>query len=281
MAPSRQLLMWSVPSIAVLLGIFWFRKKREFAKTDPGGREKIKCLQEELAEALNAEAEAIRASPLGKAERSIIKSAPIDIVPNGSGSHRSSPLELTDEEVDLEIEKIIRKKSLRNEKSLSSNNELQDFIANSCTQKPSFKIAVSSPQKMSPKAEVVCTTDSASMCSAHNDTLEMMPKDTNDNSFTESQSKNDPLVLHDTSETSQVADSEVNNPIDEAVSTSQNSTNSCSNTATTRGISERDSANHSPVDPLLASPSMCQFSDNHSEVSEITVVLEFLFYARM
>lgn len=272
MAPSRQLLMWSVPSIAVLLGIFWFRKKREFAKSDPGGRERIKSLQEELAEALNAEAEAIRASPLGKAERAIIKSAPIDIVPNGPGSHRSSPLDLTDEEVDLEIEKIIRKKSLKNDKRMSISNDAQDLGANtnSYIERQMSNKAAATPHKFSPKTEVVCSNDANSMCFAKiSNGLELIQKDNinANNSLTES-TKNDSTVLHNTSGASAAVDAEeLNNNIVEAVGVSENSTNRLSNATTTnRGVSERDSANHSPVDPLLASPSMCHFSDNHSEV---------------
>ncbi|KAJ8722688.1 hypothetical protein PYW07_003868 [Mythimna separata] len=46
-----------------------------------------------------------------------------------------------------------------------------------------------------------------------------------------------------------------------------NDTDNRYSTAQSRHISERDSANHSPVDPMLASPSMCHFSDNHSEGS--------------
>lgn len=34
-----------------------------------------------------------------------------------------------------------------------------------------------------------------------------------------------------------------------------------------RQSSERDSANHSPADVMLASPSLSSISDNHSEVS--------------
>lgn len=127
---------------------FLVSKKREFAKSDPGGRERIKCLQEELAEALRAELEANSASPLGRVERSIIKSAPIDIVPQGSSSQRSSSLELTDEEIDLEIEKIIRKKSLDKDKKASYVGS-QKVVMSLAPKQGSFIVKESPPKQIS------------------------------------------------------------------------------------------------------------------------------------
>ncbi|CAH0604715.1 unnamed protein product [Chrysodeixis includens] len=275
MAPCRQLLMWSVPSIAVLLGIFWFRKKREYAKSDPGGRERIKSLKEELAEALNAQAEAKRTSPLGKAERSIIKSAPIDIIPNGSNSQRSSPLELTDEEVDIEIEKIIRKKSIEKEKQMSAG--FDKFNSMSLRSKElSFK----------EKSHNMCSTlPTVVTCSKNNiDRSPVIVKagKTSVNSYDmpgksesflqQESTKLETIVSEaDTTEESTMGDTEdsnINNNVNvvDEPSDSNDSDNRFS-TAQSRRISERDSANHSPVDPLLASPSMCHFSDNHSEGS--------------
>lgn len=276
MAPCRQLLMWSVPSIAVLLGIFWFRKKREYAKSDPGGRERIKSLKEELAEALNAQAEAKRTSPLGKAERSIIKSAPIDIIPNGSNSQRSSPLELTDEEVDIEIEKIIRKKSIEKEKLMSAG--FDKFNSMSLSSKElSFK----------EKSQNMCSTlPTVVTCSNNNiDRSPVIIKagKTNVVNSQDLPGKSQSFLLQestkletivseaDTTEESTMGDTEdsnINNNINvvDEPSDSNDSDNRFS-TAQSRRISERDSANHSPVDPMLASPSMCHFSDNHSEVN--------------
>ncbi|CAK1552012.1 unnamed protein product [Leptosia nina] len=279
MAPCRQLLMWSVPSIAVLLGIFWFKKKREYAKSDPGGRERIKSLQEELAEALNAEAEIRRLSPLGKADRSVIKSAPIDIIPNGSGSQRSSPIELTDEEIDLEIERIIRKKSVDKEKKMSLGREsCMEYVKaketpcvikeTECDLYSSFRTEMTCDSR-----ENLCSTkinedscnlvpmenvadDSVSLTESQVDSskVEAAPSFSN---FTESTTENEPEELP----INKIEVEESRN-IDEPTEGQSNYSNS-----ENRRISERDSANHSPVDPMLASPSMCHFSDNHSEGS--------------
>lgn len=272
--------MWSVPSIAVLLGIFWFRKKREYAKSDPGGRERIKTLKEELAEALNAEIESMRASPIGKSEHLIIKSAPIDIIPNGSGSQRSSPLHLTDEEVDIEIEKIIKKKSIEKEKKMSFGNGVQSFVAaNACIMESSFIVNETS-SNLSPAetdTDSTFTKNDVDICSVltNADTIVVNSKDSITDEFEadfsqQNSTKQDVAASEvDISEESTVADTEeltINNNVVDEPSDSNDSENRFS-TAQTRRISERDSANHSPVDPMLASPSMCHFSDNHSEGS--------------
>lgn len=290
MAPCRQLLMWSVPSIAVLLGIFWFKKKREYAKSDPGGRERLKSLKEELANALNAEAELLRSSPISKIERSIIKSAPIDIIPNGSGSQRSSPLEMTDEEIDLEIEKIIKKKSLEKEKkmSLSSDNKTDDV----CLREDCIIVKDSQHNLYSSfKTEVVNNTcDNISIQSSNeghsiclvNDVYNQSEKDTsqsdslkcasavseNDDSSEDTTPNDEHLHINDNNITNKDNDNTEDKPVEESNDCNEpsNDANSFSPPQSKR-ISERDSANHSPVDPMMASPSMCHFSDSHSEGS--------------
>ncbi|CAH0720871.1 unnamed protein product, partial [Brenthis ino] len=277
MAPCRQLLMWSVPSIAVLLGIFWFKKKREYAKSDPGGRERIKSLKEELAEVLKSEAEIIKASPLGKVECSIVKSAPIDIMLNGSGSQLSSPLELTDEEIDLEIEKIIRKKSIEKEKkmSLTSENKFKEICS-----KNDITIATSSQSNIYPsfKTELKCIKNGNLSFQDYNvDDNKILTANISDNSEADislpDSTKYEAVVSEDiASEESTLANNEElndnNNVVEESSDSNELSNNDNRFSASqNRRISERDSANHSPVDPLLASPSMCHFSDNHSEGS--------------
>lgn len=272
MAPCRQLLMWSVPSIAVLLGIFWFKKKREYAKSDPGGRERLKNLKEELAEALNAHAEAQKASPLGKADRSIIKSSPIDIKPNGINSQRSSPLELTDEEVDIEIEKIIsRKKSIVNEKKMSAGFDKQNLVVSSSTVKPSFIVKESPPKMCSPLKTKMSSLVGDNITSLNNeectndiDIIEVADKTyVSQQASIKSEVTTSEVNTNEESTSTDAEELKVNNVVEEA-SDSNDSDNRFS-TAQSRHISERDSANHSPVDPMLASP-MCHFSDNHSEV---------------
>ncbi|KAJ0180558.1 hypothetical protein K1T71_003962 [Dendrolimus kikuchii] len=274
MAPCRQLLMWSVPSIAVLLGIFWFRKKREYAKSDPGGRERIKTLKEELAEVLNAEAEAVSTSPLGKAECCIIKSAPIDIVPNGSCSQRSSPLELTDEEVDLEIEKIIRKKSIEKEKRQFADHFKHTLVVSSYRPEPSFKVKTSdklctslqtnmpSSEKQADNVIINNHKNSTNIINA-NVILEKSEAECSQNSSTKLKEVGSEEKMNPT----EAQNIDVKNDLVDDHDGRNESEDRFSPTVQSRLISERDSANHSPVEAMLASPSMCHFSDNHSEGS--------------
>lgn len=272
MAPCRQLLMWSVPSIAVLLGIFWFRKKREYAKSDPGGREKIKSLKEELAEALNAQAQADRISPIGKAERAIIKSTPIDIISNGVNSQRSSPLELTDEEVDLEIERIIRKKSIEKDKRMSAGFE--KFCSMSLSSKepanePSI-ICSTVPTAISGFAKNTNLSPSKNKISDYIMNTQEMPSNSQAVVVQQDSTKVETSVFENNkNEDTKKVDAEDLNKNTDNIDDGNRDNNENDNifsTAQNRRISERDSANHSPIDPLLASPSMCHFSDNHSEV---------------
>ncbi|CAH2263991.1 A-kinase anchor protein 1, mitochondrial isoform X2 [Pararge aegeria] len=272
MAPCRHLLMWSVPSIAVLLGIFWFKKKREYAKSDPGGRERIKSLKEELAEALSAEAELIQASPLGKIERSVIKSAPIDIILNGSGSQRSSPLEMTDEEIDLEIEKISRKKSLDKEKRMSLNPESN--MDQYCSQNSVIVTASKATVCLSFKSELSCNRneDNISCQNTDEDNVNIhVNENINVDSVTlQADSTKCDVLSEDRFEESIVTDEELpvnNDVVEESDNIEPSESGNRFSASQNRTISERDSANHSPVDPMLASPSTCNFSDSHSEGS--------------
>lgn len=257
MSPCRQMIMWSVPSIAVLLGIFWFRKKRD-SKSDPGGSERIKNLREELAEALKTEAEAVKSSPMGKAERAVIKSAPIDIVPNGISSQKSSPLQLTDEEVDLEIEKIIRKKSLEKEKKSIPNIETKNDLKLIETKTLFSEVSASTSNTGQTNEAITMETSHNSQNSTH----EVIENNSiNGSNDIEINNQTDRASVEDKNDDKELDDNVENEPSNNNVSNSNEF-----DAQQSRRISERDSANHSPMDHILASPSMCHFSDNHSEV---------------
>lgn len=110
MAFYRQLLVFTVPPVAVLLGIYWYRCRRGFGKSDPGGNiRNKKTLKQELEEAV--EQARIQQNHSVSPTKQIVKSSPIDIIPNGMNSQKSSPIHLTDKELDMEIEKVISQKN--------------------------------------------------------------------------------------------------------------------------------------------------------------------------
>lgn len=270
MTPCRQVLMWSVPSIAVLLGIFWFRKKRD-SKSDPGGSERIKSLRDELAEALKIEAEAIKSSPVGKVDQAIIKSAPIDIVPNGTNSQRSSPLQLTDEEVDQEIDKIIRKKSLEKEKKSLTSFEMQKHFDLYKNELSDEKLSASTTATSTINTST--TEEQVEIVEASTSSLIECPSLTKNVSIVQTEAQEECNENNCIEEVINVVDGESedgelnNNVVNEPSSNNNNNRVSNAFPQQTRHISDRDSANHSPMDHMLASPSMCHFSDNHSEGS--------------
>lgn len=122
MAFYRQLLVFTVPSVAVLFGIYWYRRRRGFGNTDPGGNiRNVKTLKQELEEVV--EQAKVNQNHCNSPTKLIVKSAPIDIIPNGFNSQRSSPIHLTDKELDIEIEKVISQKTSEMEYTNKKNSK--------------------------------------------------------------------------------------------------------------------------------------------------------------
>lgn len=213
MAPShsRQVLIWTVPTLAVILSYFWYRRKRIDSKSDPG--DQIQTAPEPH-QTKKTEIDIATSTPIANRtfSRSLsgVDSAPIDIViPPKLKAIKSNPVVISDEDLDLEIEKI---KSMRYGGSIdmrksnnSSSESTSTFKQTSPVKKSSFEMA----QKVNEEKPLSVTTDAKVEKSASN-----------------------------------------NNEVQ-------------------RQNSERDSANHSPADVMLASPSLSSISDNNSEVSKI------------
>ncbi|XP_077294459.1 A-kinase anchor protein spoonbill [Arctopsyche grandis] len=122
MAFYRQLLVFTVPSVAVLFGIYWYRRRRGFGNTDPGGNiRNVKTLKQELEEVV--EQAKVNQNHCSSPTKLIVKSAPIDIIPNGFNSQRSSPIHLTDKELDIEIDKVISQKTSEMEYTHKKNSK--------------------------------------------------------------------------------------------------------------------------------------------------------------
>lgn len=185
----RQLLVITVPSVTVLLGIYWYRRRRGFGTCDPGGSVR-KVLKQELEEAL--EAKALENSKIVTPTKLIVKSAPIDIVPNGINSQRSSPIELTDKELDLEIEKVkaqrlydmdttVKKCSKENtpplqiKRAISLPNKTATAMTTTSSESPEKKTASFSVKQDSP---ISCLTEQLLNSKQHKDSsVESMQSD--------------------------------------------------------------------------------------------------------
>ncbi|KAH0810193.1 hypothetical protein GEV33_012598 [Tenebrio molitor] len=192
MAPShsRQLLIWTIPTIAVIFSYFWYRRKRIESKSDPG--DTLKCTT--------------AVTPPPKTETDSVESAPIDIPPKQKTA-KPSPVIISDEDLDLEIEKI---------KSMRYGGSIDIRKSNSSSESAGDKQASSVNKQSSSIMAQKVTEERAPLVPTENVKMEKSPVNSDD---------------------------------------------------IQRQNSERDSANHSPADVMMASPTLSSISDNQSEGS--------------
>lgn len=278
MAPShsRHLLVWTTLPIAVLLSYLWFRRKRTEARSDPGRisptDQEEKCLEQELREA-EASEKPSPSSATKSFSRSLsgVDSAPIDIIlPPELKSARSSQTVISDEDLDLEIEKI---KSMKNSveffskrKENTSCSQPKPVVAQKSTkssgstpkreQNQKITLKQASPRKVvSLKREEKTKTPIKSVSGSSKKT-EMAQKDIVTVSSIEKKINSlkietkEPCAPQETKSEAVAAATAITTEHD-----------------IQRQSSERDSANHSPADVMLASPSLSSISDSHSEGS--------------
>lgn len=264
MAPyhSRQLLVWSLPTIAVLFSYLWYKKKRIGARSDTGDTENQqgignssiieKPLEKKEEEKVETKPVSTPSSPNRSFSRSLsgVESAPIDIViPPSLRSTRSNPVVISDEDLDREIEKIKSMKNTTLSRSRSENSPTQHQ-----SKTPSPLKEDTSPKTRSPSPLRQNTTTVKSKKSVKANTkqepAEMAQKDI--------------AVVED-----KLTLLKINNNNKETPKKREhrNSTGKKEHEELQRQSSERDSANHSPADVMLASPSLSSISDNHSEGS--------------
>lgn len=263
MAPShsRQLLAWTLPTIAVLFSYLWYKKKRIGARSDTGDTENQQGIGNsrdiekkqplEKVEAKRPETEPV-STPNRSFSRSLsgVESAPIDIViPPSLRSTRSNPVVISDEDLDLEVEKI---KSMKSGSGVLSRSKSDNSPKQSKTPSPSK--ADASPKIISPPSplkEDLIAARSEKASKEPEKQIEMAQKD-----IQVVEEKLTSLKINNN-----------NNKETPKKREHRNSTGKKEHEELQRQSSERDSANHSPADVMLASPSLSSISDNHSEGS--------------
>lgn len=292
MAPSysRQLLVFAVPTIAVLLTYFWFKRKRGVKQSDPGDSPSIAETKltsnktSELQEVSNTPTKSIatpsggnigtpqhhqpqgsssdNTSPFGSPDRSprvlSTPSTPIDIIiPRELRSQRTSPIVISDEDLDIEIEKVKSMRSYSSEHyKLSGGSDTIDGISttsstSSRTPAKKAKAKVQQPEDAMPAGKLDSQVKSKNQMktNAEKKKGKMTPV-----KKVEEELSN--MKLNQESETQEEVKVENGRKEEQANAHAEE-----------RQSSERDSANHSPADVMLASPSLSCISDNHSEVS--------------
>lgn len=259
--PSRQLLAWTLPTIAALLSYLWYKRKRIGVRSDPGQQTSKEQFQ---SDKISSEAELKRdkiitdteSTPNRKFSRSLsgVESTPIDIVlPPQLRASRSTPKVISDEELDLEIEKI---KSMRNG-SLFSNSKIESSLSPQQQQGENLKVQQTpSPPKREPNLTPPTSDQKIKNKKQKNKMvrkeIEMVSEQINSLNISNNRSSPEKHHVHENDDNSNGHKSELDFQ---------------------RQSNERDSANHSPADVMLASPSLSIISDNHSEVNLMNMLL--------
>lgn len=301
MAPahSKQLLILSFPTIALLLSYFWFRRKRLEDQTDPGDSNQSTKVDNHIVTKPSTDIEKSRTSEVrAKTEAKDIKAttpekvfsrslsgvetSPIDIViPRELRSQKNNnqPI-ISDEDLDFEIEKIKSMKAPIVEEvkpeevaatatvvtesfevvvKISPNNTPFKQNTTDCVDSPVKPLANGSKQqqrrpngKPSKQQEAMGRKNSSKK---GNEKKTAAQKEVE-----EIQQKFDEMKLRDKTST------KMDNRRKHHQPTQQQQPNEDCDRNSRRSV-ERDSANHSPADVMLASPSLSCISDNHSEGS--------------
>lgn len=256
MAPAstpRQLWVWSLPSLVILLSLVWYKRKRNTLRSDPGGTSK---LLPDTAESEHQDIEEEESSPL-PLERSESTCEPDSTVDHVKSANIVNLLESdgvahSEKAVISAVPTLTEATSPVVESSECSNTLLLCPVEETQVVLTS-QVVHSSPEEEIKSAEIIQQENSRNELSA-------------DNSETVSASDK----MKETKE------------VQPAMATSKDAKNEGDKVSALEGKlaslalgsaeeqrrgAERDSANHSPVDAMLASPSMSSYSDEHSEVS--------------
>ncbi|KAL1494724.1 hypothetical protein ABEB36_010275 [Hypothenemus hampei] len=275
----RQLLAWSLPSVAVLLSYLWYKKKRIGAASDTGGPKPIDDHQHQQQQGQEFEgvsettrSEEIQIQTPVKINRSLsgVETSPIDIVYPKQFS-KSCPVVISDEDLDLEIEKV---------KSLRTNYTSPTIISErlktpSTTPTSSTPMNVendAAPSKTPPvdpslKTPIREPFEHCVVVSTKKET----PKQTPTKKFQGKKQEKTSAKKMGAKDTVEIKNNEVvkkESPKKEIKKdTKQKEEQQKGHRELHRKNSGRDSANHSPCDVIIASPSLSSMSDNHSEGS--------------
>lgn len=210
-----------------------------------------KPLDVELKE---AEQKTPQSTPNKNFSRSLsgVESTPIDIIiPPELRASKSTPVVISDEDLDFEIEKI---KSMRNG-NLFGSTKTDNFQKDINTSPKQQLVKSKSP---SPKKETVTITAKGKKNKKEKASSKMVQKDM--------------VVVGEKLTSLKIDNDKQKNEHNATVSNGMKP-----EIDLLRHSSERDSANHSPSDVMMASPSLSSISDNHSEVTFFHFYLDYLF----
>lgn len=263
MAPnqSRQLLILSIPTIAILLSYLWYKRKRTGVGSDPGETSEQPLEEKTITEQSSPiripdkkDSSSVREN---KFSRSL--SAPIDIVLPKEHRSRTAPI-ISDEDLDVEIERM---KSMK--------NTLEPYKIQTIT-------AMDTPKKSSNKEKSITVLQKTANATntpqnKKQNAIKKNKSDSNKTKPTKTSEKKAKIPQKEIAVVeTQLAELQLNTEKSDSpikIKSKVNNTDSHPNSEPQPAqtvSNERDSANHSPVDVIMASPTLSNFSDNHSEV---------------
>lgn len=274
MAPnqSRQLLLLSIPTIAVLLSYLWYKRKRTGVGSDPGEISEQPLVEER---SIKEESSPIKIpvkkdnSPEKKFSRSL--SAPIDIVLPKEHRSRTAPI-ISDEDLDVEIKRMKSMKSTLEPYKIQSISAMDTPKKSSNKEKP-----ISDLQKTANQTNPPQTKKQNSIKKTKSDSNKAKPAKSSEKKTKISQKE---IAVVEAQLTNlQLTAEKPDSPIKTKSKVKNSDSHSSSEPEEQQGQTspnERDSANHSPVDVIMASPTLSNFSDNHSEVMHPNRCLGFI-----
>ncbi|XP_026275712.1 KH domain-containing protein akap-1 isoform X1 [Frankliniella occidentalis] len=264
MAPAstpRQLWVWSLPSLVILLSLVWYKRKRNTLRSDPGGTSKL------LPDASESESKGLEED----------NTSPLLV----HGEATSNP-DSTNESVELYQKSLASVKNLISEKP---GGIVEVPISETDSVKPESTEVLAVEEvlckQVAPVCDVLPVRKEAKVCEVIVDKKEIAPCVT-ENSKEKSTESEDSVIVCEKKVITTSTNMKDTKEVEVSVAPSKDLKDDSDKVAALEGKlaslalgsseeqrrgAERDSANHSPVDAMLASPSMSSYSDEHSEGS--------------
>ncbi|XP_034252365.1 A-kinase anchor protein 1, mitochondrial isoform X2 [Thrips palmi] len=275
MAPAstpRQLWVWSLPSLVILLSLVWYKRKRNTLRSDPGGTSK---LLPDTAEAGHQDIEEEDEIPLG------LQQSDLTCEPDSTVDHRQlSSADIADllkgvettKSEDVEISAVATPVEAVNPIQVAKPPKCDNTLSLSPTGETlSVKSLECDNTLPSPVEEKLVALNCEPLLSA--------PQEVKCAEIIHQENKSPPETAQKASSPDKMKDTkEVEAAMAPPKEAKDESSKVCAlegklaslalgSSEEQRRGAERDSANHSPVDAMLASPSMSSYSDEHSEGS--------------
>lgn len=295
MAPTstpRQLWLWSLPSLVVLLSLVWYKRKRNTLRSDPGGTsdhlpESVESEQQRLQEKEKSSPILIQGESACEPDSTIESIEDLSVVSDLIKLSYTKDIEGTvaGSNTPVSEEPLCSVKVSLAEEAHKSDNKVTLSSTAVSSEDPSVS------KRASPlNCEALSTTEGAK--SVEVEAKEAVQPSVENIALGEEGEKETSFKCKETEISTSNKMTETKDEVEAQVLPSQNDSDKVAvledklaslalgSSEEQRRGAERDSANHSPVDAMLASPSMSSYSDEHSEVGVIKQAMYLLLVSK-